>query len=146
MKWTLTSRLKRIFFTAPMAKTPVTADELRTAFVELAQVRPGKVRLVEHTFGLGRTGRYRFAFTPSPSAGAIQALKRNERGGVIVFPLDVSGTDGHRIISFFGPVHNGNSQNAARNCPLTRTQPASFARFSALTRSKSPSAYTRVAE
>jgi hypothetical protein len=86
MKWTLTSRLKRIFVTAPMAKTPVTADELRTAAVELAQARPGKVRLVEHTLGLGHTGSYRFAFTPSPNAGAIQALKRNERGGVIVFP------------------------------------------------------------
>ena len=56
--------------------------------------------LVERTFDLRWTGRYRFDFAKGDNEAVVQALPRSEKGGVIVFPGNVDGREGYRIISF----------------------------------------------
>lgn len=71
--------------------------------------------LVEDTFNLRWTRRFYFDFAPSPNAAAIQALPRNEQGGVIVLPLDVNAADGHRIMSIAKTWVGSLGKNANRD-------------------------------
>jgi len=60
----------------------------------------GRVR-VEDTFSLRWTRRYHFDFVEQRRTEAVvQKLPRKERGGIIVFPVDVSGVDGIRALQF----------------------------------------------
>jgi hypothetical protein len=55
--------------------------------------------LVETTFDLRSTGRYRFDFLPSVNEALTSTLPKGERGGVIVFSTDINALAGPGILN-----------------------------------------------
>ena len=67
---------------------------------ELADIVRG-YRRVEDAFSLRWTRRYHFDFVEQrPTEAVVQKLPPKEKGGIVVFPVDVSGVHGIRALNF----------------------------------------------